>query len=80
MNSQQQTCKACGRPDKFNFDLPDHVWKAAVPAHLHGRVVCLGCFDEFAKERGVAYATSLSAVCFAGETASILFEVVEAVD
>lgn len=80
MNSQQQTCKACGRPDKFNFDVPDEVWRAAVPAHLHNRVVCLGCFDEYAKKMGVAYAASLSEVCFAGDGASFLFKVVSAVD
>lgn len=78
MNSQQ-TCKACGRPDKFNFDVPDDVWRAAVPAHLQNRVVCLGCFDEFAKARGVAYAKSLTEVCFAGG-ASFMFKVMNAAD
>jgi hypothetical protein len=43
-------------------------------------VVCLACFDGFANERGVAYATSLSELCFAGERAALLFKVIAAVD
>lgn len=80
MNGHQQTCKACGKRDKFNFLVPDEIWQAALPAHLHNRVVCLACFDNFATERGVAYATSLSELCFAGESAALLFSVVAAAD
>lgn len=80
MNNQRQTCKACGKRDKFDFHVPDDVWRAAVPAHLHNSVVCLACFDAFANERAVAYATSLSELYFAGEHAAIQFKVVAAVD
>lgn len=80
MNGPHQTCKACGQRDKFDFHVPDEVWHAAVPAHLQNRVVCLACFDAFAHERGVAYATSLSELCFAGERAALVFKVVAAAD
>lgn len=70
---QQQTCKACGRPDYFNFSLPDAVWLAVVPANLRGRVVCLGCFDRFAREQNVRYAEYLTTIYFAGEQASFTF-------
>jgi hypothetical protein len=80
MNARHQTCKACGKRDKFDFHVPDEVWHAALPAHLHNRVVCLACFDGFAHERGVAYATSLTELCFAGERSALLFKVIAAVD
>jgi hypothetical protein len=31
---QRQTCKACGRPNKFDFHVPDKVWAAVVPPEL----------------------------------------------
>lgn len=69
----RQTCKACGRPDKFNFHVPDAIWRAVVPPELDGRVVCLSCFDDLAKEKDVTYATSLSEVWFAGDRATFGF-------
>jgi hypothetical protein len=77
---QRQTCKACGRPDKFDFHLPDEVWAAVVPPELVNRVVCLFCFDEFARQKGIAYAHQISVVCFAGDRASFSFRVERAVD
>ena len=38
---QQQTCKVCGQADKFNFHVPDKVWKTVVPPPYCERVVCL---------------------------------------
>lgn len=70
---QQQTCKACGRPDKFNFNVPDSIWEAVVPEHLKDRVVCLYCFDGFAREAGVWYAASMGTLYFAGEGAVFEF-------
>jgi hypothetical protein len=70
----RQTCKACGRPDKFDFTVPDEVWSAAVPEALQNRVVCLFCFDELARQRNVDYAASLSALHFAGDAAAIEFQ------
>ena len=68
---QGQTCKVCRRPDKFNFHVPDAVWRAVVPRRLDGRVVCLSCFDDLAKERDVTYAASLSEIWFCGRRATL---------
>jgi len=72
---QQQTCKACGNPDKFDFNVPDDIWETVIPAHLRNRVVCLYCFDEFASRKGVSYAPSLRSLYFAGEAAAFSFSV-----
>ena len=77
---QQQRCKSCGRPDKFDFHVPDGVWKAVVPQRLRHLVVCLSCFDDFALEKGVRYATHVSDVCFAGRRATLMFKVDSAYD
>ena len=65
----RQRCKACGQTDGFNFTVPDDIWEAVVPPRLIGRVVCLRCFDRFAKEREVDYSTSVSEFLFAGDKA-----------
>jgi hypothetical protein len=70
----RQKCKACGVEDKFNFDVPDAIWIAVVPLELRCRVVCLSCFDEFARKNSVDYAASLRAVFFAGEAAAFEFQ------
>lgn len=77
---QRQTCKACGRPEKFNFHVPDEVWSSVVPERFSGLVVCLYCFDDFARERDVTYATSLGEVWFAGDRATFQFQPVLALD
>ena len=77
---QRQTCKACGRPDKFDFHVPDEVWAAVVPPELVTRVVCLFCFDEFAKRSGVSYAHHIERLYFAGDRASLIFAVEAATD
>ena len=74
----QQTCKMCGQPDKFNFDVPDDVWRSVVPTEFQHLVVCLYCFDEQAAIRGVSYASQLREVCFAGRAASIAFAIDDA--
>ena len=71
----QQTCKACGRPDKFDFHVPDEVWEAVAGAEYMNKVVCLGCFDAMAHQKGVDYARSLESLFFAGERASFVFGV-----
>lgn len=77
---QRQSCKACGRPDYFNFWVPDAIWAAVVPARLARKVVCLGCFDGFAREQGVPYAKHLSTLYFAGDRATFVFAVTTAVE
>ena len=71
----QQTCKACGQPDKFDFHVPDEIWDAVVPPALRTRVVCLYCFDEFAHERGIEYADHIAGLWFAGRRAVFRFSV-----
>ena len=76
----QQTCKMCGQPDKFDFHVPDEIWRAVVPTAFQTLVVCLYCFDEEAAARGVRYAAAIGTVCFAGRAASLSFAVDRAVD
>lgn len=67
----RQRCKVCGCRDKFNFYVPDELWEKVVPPRYRNRVVCLACFDDFAKQRGVDYATSLKTLYFAGDGACL---------
>ena len=73
LSLQHQTCKACGNRDKFDFDVPDEIWRAVVPTHLQNRVVCLPCFDDFAQLQGIDYAAHVSALHFAGDGAALVF-------
>lgn len=77
---QQQTCKACRQPEKFDFVVPDEIWAAVVPEKYRGLALCLYCFDEFAREAGVDYAQSVKAVYFAGAKGTFVFTVTAAVD
>ena len=73
-DAQRQKCKSCGRPDKFDFHVPDKIWNAVVPVSLRNRVVCLSCFDGFAKKRGVEYAPYVRILYFVGDAANLRFE------
>ena len=66
-------CAACGRADKFDFSVSDALWARIVPAHFAGRVVCLGCFDNFAREAGANYHDAIQHLYFAGDKACFLF-------
>lgn len=72
----QQTCKACGQPDKFDFHVPDDIWSAVVPRELQTRAVCFYCFDEYARESNVEYAAHISTLYFAGHRGNFEFRVV----
>lgn len=78
--AHQATCKACGRPEKFDFVVPNSIWRAVVPKKLSTRAVCLYCFDEFAREAAVDYARFVNAVYFAGRRGAFVFTVQSAVD
>lgn len=65
IDTQQQTCKVCGRPMKLDFRVPDTVWKIAVPEEYHNLAVCLYCFDEFASRTGIEFA--IDSIHFAGK-------------
>jgi hypothetical protein len=71
--SRRQTCKVCGRRDKFDYHVPDELWRAAVPSQYGRSVVCLNCFDDFAHDRGVGYGNALEKLYFAGRAAIIVF-------
>lgn len=74
--SQRQTCKVCGRYDKFNFTLPDDIWAAIVPPEYQNRVVCLTCVDDFAARERIDYAQHLAGhpLTFSGDQASFEFK------
>lgn len=76
---QRQRCKVCGCADGFNFQAPQHVWDTVVPEKYRTRVVCLSCFDRFAKEIGTHYAGLLSEIWFAGDRTTMKFRVVRAI-
>lgn len=71
-SDMRQTCKVCWHADRFDFHVDDETWRAVVPAALHGRVVCLSCFDEFASRKGIDYSRSLlPTLWFAGNVVSL---------
>ncbi len=76
--AQRQKCKVCGCPDKFDFHVPDAVWKKVVSPLYRNKVVCLGCFDKLAFEKQVDYADSLDVLYFAGDQAVFKFQTVSA--
>jgi hypothetical protein len=77
---KNQTCKACGERDKFNFDVPDHIWQAVVPSQLRQLVVCLPCFDEFARQAEIPYAHHIRSLYFVGDRATIQFVATRCLD
>lgn len=76
----RQTCKRCGRPDKFDFHVPDPIWVAIVPPELRNRVVCLYCFDDLASEYPGPLAAHLRILYFAGDRFTLRFEAASAKD
>jgi len=75
---KRQHCAACRCQDKFNFHVPDPVWREVVPREYRDRVVCLPCFDEFARERNVDYSDVIEVLYFAGSQASFKFQTISA--
>lgn len=51
---QSFICALCGSGDYAFFSVPSATWRAAVPTHLHDRVLCGPCFMRFADENGVS--------------------------
>jgi hypothetical protein len=58
----------------------NEIWQAVVPESYRDLALCLYCFDEFAREANVDYASALSAVYFAGDRGSFVLTVSSAVD
>ena len=69
-------CKACGRRDNFNFDVPDEIWLSVVPRNLINRVVCITCFDVFANQKNIDYTPHIKELYFVGDRAAIIFRTV----
>jgi hypothetical protein len=77
---KRQQCSVCHCEDKFNFYVPDEVWRGVVPEHYQNKVVCLPCFDEFARKQNVEYSDTIETLYFAGDQASFKFQTVSAQD
>jgi hypothetical protein len=75
---RRQSCRVCRCEDKFNFYVAAEVWEKVVPAEYQNQVVCLPCFDEFARTQDVDYSDSIEALYFAGSRASFKFQTVSA--
>jgi hypothetical protein len=75
---KRQICRVCNCQDKFNFHVPDEVWREIVPAEYQNKVVCLPCFDDFARKQNVDYSDSIEVLYFAGRQASFKFQTVSA--
>ena len=74
----RQKCRVCRCEDKFNFYVPDEVWRSVVPAEYQNKVVCLPCFDELARKAGIDYSDSIQVLYFAGSQATFKFQTVSA--
>lgn len=59
------------RIDKYEFNVPDEIWEKVVPKELQNHVVCLTCFDDFAKTKGIEYAHCIKET---GKKADFVFE------
>ena len=75
---KRQRCSVCKCEDKFNFYVADDMWREIVPAEHKNKVVCLPCFDEFARNKRVDYSASIDALYFAGRQACFKFQTVSA--
>lgn len=50
---KRQRCRVCKCEDKFNYYVPDALWREIVAEEYQDKVVCLPCFDEFARKRRI---------------------------
>jgi len=71
----KQRCKICGSRDKFDFHVTEEIWNKVVPSQYQNRVVCLSCFDDFAKEKSIHYKDALDELCFAGDMENLNFQI-----
>jgi len=75
---KHQTCKVCMNRDKFNYNVPDSLWKAVVPEKYQNRVVCLSCFDDFALKKGIEIRGALNTpLYFVGDKVAYEFKLVK---
>src|SRR5438045_2077340 len=76
----RQACHCCGIQDHFDFRVTDEVWAKVIPERFQTAPICLRCFDAFAAERDIAYATELHRLDFVGDRGTFGFVPVVAVD
>jgi hypothetical protein len=70
---KRQHCSVCRCEEKFNFHVPDDTWKNVVPEEYRQRVVCLSCFDEFARRSNIDYSDAIKELYFAGDKVTVKF-------
>lgn len=71
---KRQKCSVCECEEKFNFHVADEVWEKVVPEEYRNRVVCLSCFDNFARAKNISYSHSVVDLLFAGDKAALELE------
>ena len=76
--SSDSAAKPAAARTSFNFNVSDQLWREIVPVEFHNKVVCLPCFDEFARQKNRDYAHSIEVLYFAGRQASFKFQTVQA--
>ena len=58
--SAASLCEVCGSPGKSDFNVPNDIWKMAVPIKYWNKVVCAECFGNFACEKQIELLRLLS--------------------
>ena len=53
-------CEVCGSPGKSDSNVPNDMWKMAVPIKYWNKVVCVECFGNFACEKQIELLRLLS--------------------
>ena len=47
----REICKICYQINRVGFDVPETIWKQAIPIQFQNHVVCLNCFTRLADEQ-----------------------------
>jgi len=67
-------CSRCGNRPRFDYRVPDEVWKQCVPPKLRRGVICLPCLDFLAVQMGVNLSRHISFVQFIGYDYTVEFK------
>ena len=76
---RRQQCSVCRCEEKFNFHIPDHLWKQIVPEEYQQRVVWLALITLLAKKMSTTRIL-LKIFISPGDKATVKFEVESAED
>jgi len=72
-----EVCKVCGQPNHFGYNLPDELWRSIVPEEFwEGGIVCLGCLDWFAWQKGIEYLRHLDELYYVGRDETVTMHVI----